>query len=341
VVDVDGRSWADAVRDGVGSASAALEKYVRRSEPQFSWKLKDKVEVADSGDRIYELHLISQVWQGIRWQHQLHVYQPRDVRSNSTLFLWVTGGAARPGSISLGFELARQMRAPVAFLYHIPNQPLLEGKLFEDDLIAETFVRYLKTKDENWPLLFPMVKSVVKAMDVLQAFGKQEWGTPIHSFIVSGASKRGWTTWLAAAIDQRIRAIAPVAIDTLNMRDQMPRQLKAFGAYSPELAPYTKRGLLPIPETPEAEQLLNMVDPWGYRDRLAWRRRRYDLPASVTASDARASAHQGVPWVRHSAECLDTGGVERRHGSDASPTATGGGRTPGPSPPTLNRRADA
>jgi PhoPQ-activated pathogenicity-related protein len=129
-------------------------------------------------------------------------------------------------------------------------------------------VRYLTTKDENWPLLFPMVKSVVKAMDVLQAFGKQEWGEPMGKFIVAGASKRGWTTWLTAAIDQRIGAIAPIVIDTLNMRAQLPRQLKAFGAYSARLQPYTSRGLVPIPESPEGQRLLSMVDPWAYRDRL-------------------------------------------------------------------------
>jgi PhoPQ-activated pathogenicity-related protein len=135
-------------------------------------------------------------------------------------------------------------------------------------LIAETFVRYLKTKDENWPLLFPMVKSVVKAMDVLQAFGKQEWNKPVESFIVSGASKRGWTTWLTAAVDERVGAIAPMVIDTLNMRAQMPRQLEAFGAYSTRLMPYTSRGLVPIPETPEGQRLLSMVDPWAYREKL-------------------------------------------------------------------------
>jgi PhoPQ-activated pathogenicity-related protein len=185
------------------------------------------------------------------------------------MFLWVTGGSARSSYVSLGLELARKINAPVAILYNIPNQPLLESKLSEDDLIAETFVRYLKTKDENWPLLLPMVKGVVKAMDVLQAFGNEEWGEPINSFIVSGASKRGWTTWLTAAIDQRVRAIAPVVIDTLNIREQMPRQLNAFGAYSARLAPYTSRGLVPIPETPEGQRLLSMVDPWAYRDRLA------------------------------------------------------------------------
>jgi PhoPQ-activated pathogenicity-related protein len=165
-------------------------------------------------------------------------------------------------------ELARKIRAPVAFLYRIPNQPLLDGNLREDDLIAETFVRYLNTKDENWPLLFPMVKSVVKAMDVLQAFGRKELEKPIDKFIVAGASKRGWTTWLTAAVDQRIVAIAPVVIDTLNIRAQMPRQLKAFGDYSSPLTPYSSRGLLPIPETPEGQRLLSMVDPWAYRDRL-------------------------------------------------------------------------
>lgn len=250
-------SWAD------------LEQYIQKPEAEFAWKLREKIESEQTGDRIYDLHFVSQTWQANTWQHQLQIYQPRNVAVNSTMFLWVTGGSARPNYISLGLELARKINAPVAILYHIPNQPLLEGKLSEDDLIAETFVRYLKTRDENWPLLLPMVKSVVKAMDVLQAFGKGEWGTPIDGFIVSGASKRGWTTWLTAAIDPRVRAIVPVVIDTLNMRAQMPRQLKAFGAYSARLAPYASRGLVPIPETPEGQRLLSMVDPWEYRDRLA------------------------------------------------------------------------
>jgi PhoPQ-activated pathogenicity-related protein len=247
---------------------ADLEQYLRKAEPEFRWRLNGKIAPEPSGDRIYDLHFVSQQWQEHRWEHQLQVYQPRTVAPNSTLFLWVTGGSARPAHIALGMELARKAKAPVAFLFHIPNQPLLEDQLREDDLIAETFVRYLKTKDENWPLLFPMVKSVVKAMDVLQAFGKQEWGESVNKFIISGASKRGWTTWLAAAIDQRVRAIAPVVIDTLNMRAQMPRQLEAFGAYSGRLSPYTSRGLVPIPETPEGQRLLNMIDPWTYRERL-------------------------------------------------------------------------
>lgn len=247
---------------------ADLESYIRKPEPAYAWKQNGKTSRAPAGDQIYDLHFVSQTWQGKNWQHQLQVYRPQSVAPAAMMLLWVTGGSATPGQIAFGMELARKSKAPVAFLYHIPNQPLLEEQLVEDDLIAETFVRYLKTKDENWPLLFPMVKSVVKAMDVLQAFGKEEWGEPTSKFIVAGASKRGWTTWLAAAVDQRIGAIAPVVIDTLNMRAQMPRQLKAFGAYSARLQPYTSRGLVPIPESAEGQRLLSMIDPWAYRERL-------------------------------------------------------------------------
>jgi PhoPQ-activated pathogenicity-related protein len=249
-------------------STADLQKYVDNREPAFEWQLENKIDREQPGDRIYDLHFVSQVWQGKKWQHQLQIYRPADAAPSAAMFLWVTGGAATPEAISLGLELARKMKAPVAFVYHIPNQPLLEGNLREDDLIAETFVRYLKSEDESWPLLLPMVKSVVKAMDVLQAFGKKEWNAPIDKFIVAGASKRGWTTWLTAAVDKRVGAIAPVVIDVLNMRAQMPRQLQAFGAYSSRLAAYSSRGLLPIPETPAGRRLLNMVDPWAYRDRL-------------------------------------------------------------------------
>jgi PhoPQ-activated pathogenicity-related protein len=258
--------WAGLVAGlAAPAARADLQAYVNRPEPAFAWQFKGKTESAQG--TIYDLSLVSQTWQGVTWQHQLQVYQPKGVAPNATLFLWNTGGPANPLNAAFGMELARKIKAPVAFLYHIPNQPLLDGRK-EDALIAETFVRYLKTQDESWPLLFPMVKSLVKAMDALQAFGKQEWQQPVQKFIVSGGSKRGWTTWLTAAADPRVKAIAPAVIDTLNMRAQMPHQLETLGQYSEMIHDYTEAGLLPMPNTPEARRLWGMVDPWVYRTKL-------------------------------------------------------------------------
>jgi PhoPQ-activated pathogenicity-related protein len=257
-----------AVLGGMVAAAhvrADLKTYVERPEPAFSWKLKEKTD--HPLGTVYDLRLVSQTWQEITWEHQLQVYQPKDIAPSPTILLWNTGGNASPASIAMAMDLAQRIKAPVAFLYNIPNQPLFEGKK-EDALIAETFVRYLKTKDENWPLLLPMVKSVVKAMDALQAFSKEEWKQPIDSFIISGGSKRGWTTWLTAAADPRVKAIAPLVIDTLNMRAQMPHQLKSFGKYSEQIGDYTRLGLPDLKEGAEVKRLYEIVDPYSYRDKL-------------------------------------------------------------------------
>jgi PhoPQ-activated pathogenicity-related protein len=163
-------------------ARADLPEYLRKPEPAFAWKLSEKIE--RDGDTVYDLRLVSQTWQAITWEHALQVYQPKGVKPAATLLLWNQGGRPNPGSMAFGLDLARRLQAPCAFLYGIPNQPLLGGKK-EDALIAETFVRCLETKDENWPLLFPMVKSLVKAMDALQAFARQEWKTPVENFLVT------------------------------------------------------------------------------------------------------------------------------------------------------------
>ena len=42
----------------------------------------------------------------------------------------------------------------------------------------------------------------------------------IESFCVTGASKRGWTTWTIASVDKRVKCAIPVVLDCLNMRDQ-------------------------------------------------------------------------------------------------------------------------
>jgi PhoPQ-activated pathogenicity-related protein len=252
---------------GTVPARADLHDYVTRPEPAYAWKLKEKVPVPGGGT-LYDLELVSQTWHDITWKHQLQVYQPEGVAPSKLLVLYNTGGRASTGTITRGMQIAKKIKAPVAFLYDIPNQPLFGGKK-EDALIAETFLRYVATKDESWPLLFPMVKSVVKAMDALQAFSKEEWHEPVEGFLVTGGSKRGWTSWLTAATgDERVKAIAPMVIDTLNMPAQLPHQFESFGKYSDQIGDYTSKGLPALAGSPVGKRLFELVDPYSYRDRL-------------------------------------------------------------------------
>ncbi|MBL8863958.1 MAG: hypothetical protein KF873_07145 [Gemmataceae bacterium] len=243
-----------------------LENYIKKAEPDYSWKLEKKEETDAGSMHLYRL--VSQKWQGELWEHDLQVFIPKEATDKSSMVILNTGGAAGGNTTALGLEIARRVQFPVAVLFQIPKQPLYDGKK-EDALIAETFVRYLETKDSSWPLLFPMAKSVVKAMDALQEIGKKDWNTEVKHFLVTGASKRGWTSWLTAASgDKRVKAIAPLVIDTLNFHKQMPNQLKSFGKFSEMIHDYEERKLIPLPDTTEARKLWQMVDPWVYRDRL-------------------------------------------------------------------------
>jgi len=117
--------------------------------------------------------------------------------------------------------------------------------------------------------LFPMAKAAVKAMDTVQAVlaGRNR---PVKDFVVSGASKRGWTTWLTGVADCRVKAIAPIVIDVLNMAEQMRHHKQVYGYWAPSIYEYAQErvfdrlipgnGLLPA----EAEALLELVDPYRY-----------------------------------------------------------------------------
>ena len=243
-----------------------LTDYVRKEDQSFAWKPADKV-VSDAGT-VYNIDLVSQTWHDIKWEHKLQLFVAKDAKPTATVVLWNQGGTPSATSALLGLELAKKIGAPVAFLYGIPNQPLFGGKR-EDALIAETFVKYLETKDSSWPLLFPMVKSLLRAMDAIQAFAKEQWQADVKDFVVTGASKRGWTAWLTAATgDQRVKAIAPMVIDTLNMPVQMKNQLAAFGKPSEMIHDYVDRKLVPVPDTPEVQKLWKMIDPWVYREQI-------------------------------------------------------------------------
>jgi PhoPQ-activated pathogenicity-related protein len=252
-----------AVPAPVWAQGTELKDYVGKADPSFMWSIAEKKETG--GGTVYTLQMTSQTWQGIAWTHRLQIYQPAGVTPGDVMPLLNTGGGPNIANMALGMEMAKRVKMPVAVLYDIPNQPLFDGKK-EDALIAETFMRYLQTGDSSWPLLFPMVKSVVRSMDVLQAFSQQEWKRPLPQFIVTGASKRGWTTWLTAATgDKRVKAIAPMVIDVLNMPAQMKHQKESFGAFSNQIDDYTERGLNKDFDAPDRKRLNAMVDPYSYR----------------------------------------------------------------------------
>ena len=156
-------------------------------------------------------------------------------------------------------------RSPVAILLHVPQQPIFDGKR-EDQIIAYTFREFLKSEDSTWPLLAPMVKSAVRGMDACQEGMKKEWDLDVQHFTVTGASKRGWTTWLTGAVDDRVTAIAPMVIDMLNMSPQIALQKESFGELSEEIDDY--KGLDMQIDTPRGKALRQIVDPYEYRDRL-------------------------------------------------------------------------
>jgi PhoPQ-activated pathogenicity-related protein len=140
----------------------------------------------------------------------------------------------------------------------------------EDDLIAYTFVQFIATQETTWPLLLPMVKGVVRAMDAIQAFMPRQLQAQVSGFLLSGASKRGWAAWLTPAVDARVKGIAPLVYDNLDLARQLRHQRETWGHFSGQIAEYTERGLPQRLLSGEqgAVELAAIVDPFTYRQHL-------------------------------------------------------------------------
>lgn len=258
--------------------SNVLAEYVARQDPDFGWIERSAGRIGRTN--YVELSLVSQEWRGITWKHQLYVVKPSTLNPAATHAMLVIAGRSWKDEYDLPAtkiplsksapvyaELAEQLGTPIAILLQVPFQPLFDN-LTEDWLIAYTFDEYLKTGDSEWPLLLPMVKSCVRAMDAVQGYTKAKWGMNLETFTVTGASKRGWTTWLTGAVDPRATAIAPMVIDVLNMAPQMKHARATWGSFSEKVEPYTQRGLLDRLDSEEGRRLLAIVDPYSYRRAL-------------------------------------------------------------------------
>ncbi|HEX7008791.1 MAG TPA: PhoPQ-activated protein PqaA family protein [Phycisphaeraceae bacterium] len=254
------------------TAWAGLKEYVQQPDDSYHYELVNQTPLGPC--QAYLVRMTSQTWRQIPWEHWLAIIVPPQVDHPDKAVLAIMGGNndSDPPQVNskeaqiLGL-VAAQARVPTAVLLQVPNQPLFDG-LREDALIAYTFDRYLEEGDEDWPLLLPMVKSAVRAMDTVQSVLRQKHQWDVQSFIVTGASKRGWTTWLTASVDPRVQAIAPMVIDMLNLNEQMEHQIRSYGRISEKIHNYTDLGLIERLKTEAGQQLCAIVDPYHYRDLL-------------------------------------------------------------------------
>lgn len=263
--------WVIAVLlTGTVASGQVLLDYVGRDDGAFRWEKVAETQTP-LGVTIYELRMTSQRWKGILWHHTLLIAKPKKVTTTTALLVIGGGRTESRGDMetrTLMGVVALNLNALVATLLAVPNQPLFNG-LTEDHLLAHTFVKALERGDMEWAALLPMTKSAVKAMDALQEFAQKELGLRVEGFVVTGASKRGWTTWLTAVADpERVKGIAPMVYDNLNIPAQMRHQKEVFGTYSEQIAEYTRRGLTDLATKPEARPLVELIDPYFYRDRL-------------------------------------------------------------------------
>lgn len=266
--------------------ASELKTYVEKPDPNFAWRVVDSKE--DKGVTKYVLHMSSQIWRNaqevdrVLWRHWLVVYVPNKIKHDSA-FLKIGGSKNRypfPEKENKFLKkLAKKSQSLTAELFHVPNQPLMflsdESMKIrsEDEVLAYAWAQFLKTSDVEWMAHLPMVKSAVRGMDAIQAFYRENSRTSktpptISRFTLMGASKRGWTTWLTAAVDERVSAIAPLVIDVLNIKKSMAHHFDVYGSYSPAIRDYVDNGVMKAIESGAADKSLSIIDPLNYKDKL-------------------------------------------------------------------------
>ena len=251
-----------------------LDAYVHKDDASFNYVI-EKVQEFD-GYFVHSIRMNSQNFLQSKdvnktsWSHWLTVIEPKEVKAETAMLVISSGDTndPLPKAQDALIEIALASNSLVAELKAIPNQPLkFSDESFdrwEDAIIAYTWNKFFLTGETRWPARMAMTKSAIAAMDTIQVVFKRN---NVNSFVVTGASKRGWTTWTAAATDNRVIAIIPLVIDMLNIKPSFEHHWQAYGFWAPAIQDYVDMNTMDWWGSPEAEALFKLVDPYSYKDR--------------------------------------------------------------------------
>ncbi|MEN5305236.1 PhoPQ-activated protein PqaA family protein [Pseudomonas sp. TWI628] len=234
---------------------------------------------SEPGYAFRRLQMASQVWEPApvveprRWEHDVELHIPRDAAPGKALLVVNNGvrhGPAQTPDYSREAlrEVALKARIAVVMISDVPNQYVTfsdgDKPMREDDAVAHTWAHSLRGAAAELPLHVPMAAAASRAMDLAeQELAKQ--GLVVDRFIITGASKRGWSAWLTALADERVMAIVPSVIDVADTSDMLAGLRKRYGGHWPlALGSYQQAGVLQQLGTPAFERLMAMMDPMQY-----------------------------------------------------------------------------
>ena len=263
------------------SENTPIDEYVAQLDASYKWTVVDRR--SEDGVTTVTIDLTSQTWLDFEqvnqpeWRHWLILSIPKNVRSDIGM-LFIGGGSNRnswpKASNEQTLTIARMTQTVVAELKMVPNQPLIFNKdgvpRTEDDLIAYTWDQFLTGAEPVWLARNAMVKSAVRAMDTVTNYTsmKENSDFRIDKFVIAGASKRGWTSWITAAVDKRVVGLIPIVIDVLNVDKSMRHHFSAYGFWAPAISDYVRHGIMERLSDPKRAELYEIVDPYHYIDRL-------------------------------------------------------------------------
>ncbi|KAI8796905.1 autocrine proliferation repressor protein A [Biomphalaria glabrata] len=271
----------------VGSSkSTPLDDYVIRPDENYYYGFLMELKGPDYV--VYILNMTSQKWMTEAetskplWWHFVSVIIPNTLNYTETAFLYIDGGdndnkipSMKDESIAGMTTLAVSTGAICAVINQIPNQPTVflddpeRKERYEDGIIAWTWRKFLDGEMSPEILLrLPMTKAVVRGMDSISTFYQSLRGSTINKFVLAGQSKRGWTTWTAAAVDKRVVGIVPTVMDLLNIQQSLHHHYQSLGGWTYAFQDYYKLNITADLDNPNMMWLQAVVDPQTYFMRL-------------------------------------------------------------------------
>jgi PhoPQ-activated pathogenicity-related protein len=270
-----------------------LDAYVAAPDPTFAWKVEKTFTGAGFHGAVLEL--TSQTWMTAAesdrpvWKHWLTVTIP-DKLSAQKAFLYIDGGSSSstaPATATPRFaQMAIDTGSVIAVLGQTPNQPIRfadtpDKARSEDDIIAYLQARYDGQKNPLALARLPMVKSGTTAMTAIQQFLASDAGgkKTIDGFVVSGGSKRAWTSWLVGLLDPRVIGMMPIVINVLDVDATTRHHWETMGYFSPALGDYVKHKLIPDEIGRKMVEINTIEDPLNYRGRPAMKMPKFIINA--------------------------------------------------------------